>query len=349
MNILEKIKTGVYIIAEMSANHNGDLGRAIEIARAAKESGADCLKIQTYTADSMTIDCDNEFFRIKGGLWDGYKLYDLYREAATPYEWQGEIKRECDRLGIDFLSTPFDKDGADFLESLGVGAYKVASFELVDIPLIRHIAKKGKPMIMSCGMGTAEEIEDAVYAVIGEGLGKDKIVLLKCTSEYPASFGNMNLSTIPDMYKRFGTIVGLSDHSMGSVAAIAAVALGARVIEKHFCISRDLGGVDSAFSMEPQEFREMVDSVQGAFESRGNVEYGAIGKEKDSVVFRRSIFAISEIKKGEIFSEKNIRIIRPGHGIKPKYYEDLIGKASEADYTMGSPIAMQEIACAKTS
>ena len=343
MNIIEKTRSGIYIIAEMSANHNGELSRALEIAHAAKVSGADCLKIQTYTADAMTIDSDNEYFHIKGGLWDGYKLYDLYKEASTPYEWQEEIKRECDRLGIDFLSTPFDKNGADFLESLGVGAYKVASFELVDIPLIKHIAKKGKPMIISCGMGTVEEIYDAIQAATNEGLGNESIVLLKCTSEYPASFGNMNLSTIPDMYKRFGTTIGLSDHSMGSVAAIAAVALGARVIEKHFCISRGLGGVDSAFSMEPKEFKEMVDSVQGAFESRGNVEYGAIGKEKDSVVFRRSIFAVDDIKKGEVFSEGNIRTIRPGHGIKPKYYDDLIGKASKSDYAKGSPITEKEI------
>ena len=343
MAILNKNKGGVYTIAEMSANHAGSLGRALEIARAAKESGADCLKIQTYTAEAMTIDCDNEYFIVKGGLWDGYKLYDLYKEAATPYEWQAEIKKECDKIGIDFLSTPFDEAGADFLEELGVDTYKVASFELVHIPLIRHIARKGKPMIVSCGMGELEEIHDAVDAMLGEGLGKEKITLLKCTSEYPANTSEMNLLTIPDMITRFGTRVGLSDHSIGTLAPITAVALGATVIEKHFCLSRSIKNPDSEFSTEPGEFAEMVKAVKAASEARGEAQYGPMRGEKQSTVFRRSIFATSDIAAGETFTKDNIQIIRPGYGIKPKHYEDLIGKASKALYNCGEPIQPNEI------
>ena len=342
MKLLEKIKTGVYTIAEMSANHNGDYSSAIELVHMAKETGADCLKIQTYTADSMTINCDNDFFRIKGSLWDGYKLYDLYTEASTPYEWQPLIKEECDKIGLDFLSTPFDANGADFLESLGVGAYKVASFELVDIPLIRHIAKKGKPMIVSCGMGSLEEISDAVNAICEEGLPRDKIILLKCTSEYPATIDDMNLGTIVDMKSRFGVTIGLSDHSLGIVAPVAAATLGARVIEKHFCKSRELGGVDSAFSLEPNEFKQMVEAVNQAALSLGEVSYGPVGKEKDSTIFRRSIFAVEDIKKGEIFTRENIRVIRPGHGAKPKYYDSIIGTPSYRDFMRGEPIILGE-------
>lgn len=338
MNILEKIKTGVYIIAEMSANHNGDFERAIELVRAAKDSGADCLKIQTYTADSMTIDCDSEYFRIKSGLWEGYNLYELYKEASTPYEWQVDIKRECDRIGLDFLSTPFDQAGVDFLEGLGVGAYKVASFELVDIPLIRYIAKKGKPMIVSTGMGTEQEIDEALAAICSEGLPKEQIVLLKCTSAYPALTSDMNLCTIQDIERRFGVVAGLSDHSMGVLAPTVAVALGARVIEKHFCLSRALGGVDSAFSLEPHEFREMADSARKAFLAKGSVEYGAIGTEKNNVIFRRSIFAVRDIKEGEKFTKENIRVIRPGHGAKPKYYDKIIGSLSDKKIKRGEPI-----------
>jgi len=341
MNLLQKINAGVYIIAEMSANHNGDFGRAIELVHTAKSSGADCLKIQTYTADSLTIDCDNEHFRIKGGLWDGYTLYDLYKEAATPYEWQVDIKRECDKIGLDFLSTPFDKHGADFLEGIGVGAYKVASFELVDIPLIRHIAKKGKPMIVSCGMGTVEEIDDAVSAMLSEGLPKDRIILLKCTSVYPATTSDMNLSTITDMAEQFGVTIGLSDHSMGLLAPTVAVALGARVIEKHFCESRELGGVDSAFSLEPHEFKAMADAAREAFLAKGTASYDAFGKEKDNLVFRRSIYAVQDIQAGETFTEDNIRVIRPGYGAKPKYYNSIIGTQSYKVIRRGDPIILE--------
>ena len=263
MRLYEALKNDqVYVIAEMSANHAGKLENALEIVRKAKQAGADCLKIQTYTADTLTLDCDNEFFRIHGGLWDGYKLYDLYKEAYTPWEWQPTIKAECDRVGIDFLSTPFDRTAADFLEKMECEAYKIASFELVDIPLIEYVASKGKPLIISCGMGSVEEIDDAVKAC--SGMGNEQIVLLKCCSEYPANWDDMHLANIPDMKKRFGVPVGLSDHSMGSLAAVVGVSLGACVVEKHVCLSRKVKNPDSEFSMEMDEFAQMVKDVRAA-------------------------------------------------------------------------------------
>ena len=330
---------GVYIIAEMSANHAGSMENAINIVRAAKAAGADCLKIQTYTADSMTINCDNEYFRINGGLWDGYNLYRLYSEAATPYSWQVEIKAQCEKIGIDFLSTPFDEEGADFLESLGVKAYKVASFELIHIPLIRHIARKGKPMIVSCGMGSAEEIGEAVDAIVSEGLSKEQIILLKCTSEYPANFEDMNLLTIPDMQKRFGCPVGFSDHSLGSVAPISAVALGACLIEKHFCLSRAIKNPDSEFSMEPKEFTRMVQEIRAAEKLRGKVTYKPSESEKSSIVFRRSLFAVKDIEQGEILTNENIRCIRPGYGMKPKSIDSILGKKAAKAIKSGMPLS----------
>ena len=251
-NLYNKINNDeVYVIAEMSANHGGSLENALELVRQVAGTGADCLKIQTYTADSLTIDCDNEYFKIHGGLWDGYKLYDLYQDACTPYEWQKTIKEECEKYGLDFLSTPFDKDAVDFLEGLGVEAYKIASFEMVDIPLIEYTASKGKPMIISCGMGSIEEIQDAVDAC--KRAGNDQIVLLKCCSEYPAKWDNMHIANIPDMIRRFGVNVGLSDHSGGSIAAVVAVSMGACVIEKHVKIE-GIDSADSAFSMPMDEF-----------------------------------------------------------------------------------------------
>jgi pseudaminic acid synthase/UDP-4-amino-4,6-dideoxy-N-acetyl-beta-L-altrosamine N-acetyltransferase len=343
MKLSKKVDEGIYIIAEMSANHGGKLENALSIVRAAKDAGADCLKIQTYTPGSITIDCDNEYFRIRGGLWDGNTLNELYSEAATPFEWQPAIKAECDRIGIDFLSTPFDKEGADFLEELGVGAYKIASFELVDIPLIRHVAKKGKPMLVSCGMGTIDEIHEAVDTMLGEGLTKDQIILMKCTSEYPADLPDMNLVTIQDMIARFGVRVGFSDHSIGTIAPVAAIALGARVVEKHLCLSRDMEGPDSKFSTEPAEFAEMVHAIREAGEALGETFYGPTVNERESVSFRRSIFAIKDIQVGEIFTRENVRVIRPGHGLKPKYYDRLIGEVSKGQYDRGMPIAEIEL------
>jgi len=332
----EKLEANqTYIIAEMSANHAGKLENALEIVRQAAKAGADCMKIQTYTADTMTIDCDNEYFQIKGGLWDGYKLYDLYKDAGTPWEWQARIKRECEACGIDFFSTPFDRTAVDFLEEIGCEAYKIASFELVDIPLIEYAASKGKPMVISCGMGNIEEIQDAVDVCRRQG--NDKIVLLKCCSEYPANYGDMNLATIVDMRERFGVPVGLSDHSMGSIGAVVGVSLGARVVEKHFCLSRELKSPDSAFSMEPKEFADMVRDIRSAAQIRGRVSYDLTEAERASMVFRRSIFAVQDISKGDTFTKENLRVIRPAYGLPPKKYKGLLGKLAGQEYVAGTP------------
>jgi N-acetylneuraminate synthase/pseudaminic acid synthase len=337
MPLFDKLTSGVYTIAEMSANHAGSLDNALEIVRAAKRAGADCLKIQTYTADTITIDCDAEHFMIKGGLWDGYKLYDLYGEASTPWEWHRAIKDECGREGLDFLSTPFDRTAVDFLEELGVEFFKVASFELVDIPLIEYAASKGKPMVISCGMGSPEEIQDAVDACRRQGSGQ--IVLLKCCSEYPASFADMNLATIPDMMRRFGVPVGLSDHSMGSVAAVVGVSLGACVVEKHFCLSRKIKNPDSEFSMEPDEFVRMVADCKAAAEIRGCVSYDLTEREMAQTVFRRSLYAVRDISQGERFTSENVRSIRPGYGLAPKLYNDVLGRKALRDVRRGEPLS----------
>lgn len=338
-NIIGENRT--YIIAEMSANHAGSLDNALQIIRAAKKAGADCLKIQTYTADTMTIDCGDELFRVKGGLWDGYKLYDLYLEASTPWEWHKALKDECARVGLDFLSTPFDCSAVDFLEELGIDFYKIASFELVDIPLIEYAASKGKPIIISCGMGSLDEIKEAVDACKRQG--NDRVVLLKCCSEYPANYADMNLATIPDMRERFGLPVGLSDHSMDSLVAAVGVSLGACVVEKHFCLSRKIKNPDSEFSMEPDEFARMVSNCNDAAEIRGRVSYGLTEKEKASSVFRRSLFAVKDIAEGESFTKENVRCIRPGYGLAPKFYNDLMGATSKQDYKRGQPILEKEL------
>lgn len=325
-HLFNKIKAGqVYTIAEMSANHGGKLENALKIVHAAKEAGADCLKIQTYTADTITIDCDKEPFQIHGGLWDGYNLHDLYKSAFTPWDWQPIIKAECDKVGIDFLSTPFDPTAVDFLESIGSDMYKIASFELVDIPLIKFVARLGKPMIISCGMGTEEEIGEAVAAC--RSVENEQIVLLKCCSEYPANWKDMHLNNIPDMRAKFEVPVGLSDHSLGDIAAITAVAMGAQVVEKHMCLSKTIENPDVAFSMEPEDFKKMIQDIRDVKAIQGEIYYGPTPKEKDNLVFRRSLFAIKDIKKGEQFSSENIRSIRPGDGVKPKYYDQLIGKS----------------------
>ena len=339
--LFDKIKNGeVYIIAEMSANHGGNLGNALEIVRQVAGTGADCLKIQTYTADSLTIDCDNDYFRIKGGLWDGYKLHDLYKSAYTPYEWQKRIKEECERWGLDFLSTPFDKEAVDFLDDLGCEAYKIASFEMVDTPLIEYAASKGKPMIISCGMGTPEEIQDALDAC--KKAGNDKVVLLKCCSEYPANWADMHLANIPDMKERYGTYIGLSDHSPGSCASVAGVALGACVIEKHVKLA-GINSADSDFSMTIEEFAQMVTDVRNAKKAIAGPDYELTEGEKSSTVFRRSIFAISDIKAGDKFTEENIRVIRPGYGIAPKHFKDLLGSDSVRDIKRGEPLTEEDI------
>lgn len=337
--LMDKIANGhVYVIAEMSANHAGKLENALEIVRQAAKAGADCIKIQTYTADTLTIDCDNEYFQIRDGLWAGRTLYDLYQEAGTPWEWQGRIKQECEDCGVDFLSTPFDSTAVDFLEGIGCEAYKIASFELVDIPLIEYAAAKGKPMIISCGMGSIEEIQDAVDAC--KRVGNEKIVLLKCCSEYPANFEDMHLRNIPDMMERFHVPVGLSDHSMGSLAAVVGVSLGACVVEKHFCVSRGIKSPDSAFSMEPQEFAQMVDDIRNAEKLLSGPSYELSEKERQNIVFRRSIFAVRDIQKGELFTKENICCIRPGYGAKPKYCSDFWGRTAKDMIRRGTPLDM---------
>lgn len=325
-----------YIIAEMSANHAGNIENAKEIIHVAKECGADCIKIQTYTPDTMTIDCDNEYFKIKNGIWRGENLYSLYGKAYTPWEWQAELKEEADKIGLDFFSTPFDKTAVDFLESIEIEFYKIASFELVDIPLIEYVASKGKPIIISTGMGSFEEIKDAVNAVRRQE--NEAVALLKCSSAYPAITNDMNLITLKHMSESFDVPVGLSDHSMGSIAAVVAVAMGACIIEKHFCLSREIDSPDASFSMEPDEFKAMVDDIRIAEKAKGIISYELSAREKESVVFRRSIFAVKDIKKGETFTEDNIRIIRPGYGLKPKYFKEVLGKRALCDIKRGTPI-----------
>lgn len=340
-HIFDKIQNNqVYFIAEMSANHGGSLENALEIVRQSARAGADCVKIQTYTADSMTIDCDNPCFHIKGGLWDGYKLYDLYEKASTPYSWQKRIKEECERCGVDFLSTPFDFAGVDFLEELGAEAYKIASFELTDLPLISYAASKRKPMILSCGMGSPEEIGEAVNACYQAG--NRQVVLLKCCSEYPADWKDMNLGNIPDMKQRFGVNVGLSDHSEGSLGAVVGAVLGACVIEKHVKLPETISA-DSDFSMEIAEFARMVEDVKNAKLIAKGPDYSLSEKEKSSLVFRRSIFAVKDIQEGERFTRENIRIIRPGGGVAPKYYEILMGKTAKRKIGYGEPVAEKDL------
>lgn len=327
----------VYMIAEMSGNHAGSLERAKEIIHAAKESGADCIKIQTYTPDTLTIDCSNPYFQVKNGTWEGENLYGLYGKAYTPWEWQGILKEEADKVGIDFLSTPFDRTSVDFLEELGVGFYKIASFEMVDLPLLEYVASKGKPIIMSTGLGTLEEIREAVETV--HAAGNSQLALLKCSSIYPADPADMHLSTIQDMRRRFGIPVGLSDHSLGSLSSVTAVALGASIIEKHFCISREIENPDASFSMTPSEYRTLAEEVRAVSKAIDVPTYGVTAKEESSRVFRRSIFCVKDIAAGETLTEENIRVIRPGYGLKPKYYKDILGLKTDREIERGTPIS----------
>lgn len=330
-----------YIIAEMSANHAGSIERALEMIHVAKAAGADCVKIQTYTADTLTIDCHNEYFNIENGTWQGENLYSLYQKAYTPWEWHERLRDEAAKVGIDFLSTPFDNTSVDFLEELGIGFYKIASFELVDIPLLEYIASKKKPIIMSTGMGTLEEIEEAVNAIYS--VGNRQLAIMKCSSAYPARSEEMNLSTIIDMKKRFQIPVGLSDHSMGSFSAATAVAMGANIIEKHFCISRAIKNPDSSFSMEPDEFKAMVESVREVEKAMGKVIYGVSKQEESNARFRRSLFVVEDIKAGEALTPENIRSIRPAYGLKPKHYKEVLGKRAVRDLKRGTPLAFEDL------
>ncbi len=326
----------VYIIAEMSANHNQHLDRAIKIIEAAKDSGADAVKIQTYTPDTMTIDSANECFQIKGTIWEGENLYKLYQEAFTPWEWSPKLKEVCDKLGMDFFSTPFDLSAVDFLERLNITAYKVASFELVDIPLLKKIAATGKPIIMSTGMATLAEIDEAVQTIYNSG--NNQLALLKCTSAYPAPPEEMNLRTIPHLSEAYNIPVGLSDHTLGSAAAMAAVALGACIIEKHLTLTRSDPGPDSAFSTEPAEFKAMVDDIRTVEKALGMVCYELTEKQKENRVFRRSLFVVKDLKKGDYFSNENVRSIRPGHGMHTRYLEEILGRKATKDIEKGTPL-----------
>lgn len=329
-----------YVIAEMSGNHNQSFEQAVKIIHAAKECGADAVKLQTYTPDTITIQCDRPEFRVGGGtLWDGKTLYDLYGEAYTPWDWQPKLKAEADRIGIGLFSTPFDFSAIELLEKMDVPAYKVASFEIVDFGLIERIAKTGKPMIMSTGMCTESEVEDAVR--VARNAGACEIVLLKCTSQYPAPPEHMNLRTIPWMQERFGLPVGLSDHTLGIAAPIAAVALGACVIEKHFTLSRAEKGPDSAFSLEPAEFKDMVDAVRVAEKALGRPELGNNPEENKSRIFRRSLYVVKDVLAGEKFTSENVRSIRPGYGLHTRHLSTILGRVAATDIPRGTPMSWE--------
>lgn len=334
-------KNPPFIIAEMSGNHNQSLTRALEIVEAAAQAGADALKIQTYTADTMTLNLkENEFFiKDQKSLWSGRSLYDLYSEAYTPWEWHKPIFDRCHELGMIYLSTPFDATAVDFLETLNPPIYKIASFENTDIPLIKKVAQTHKPMIISTGMASEEELDLTVKTARENGA--TEIILLKCTSSYPATAENTNILTIPDLKEKFKTEVGLSDHTVGISVACASVALGATVIEKHFTISRSEGGVDSAFSLEPHELKELVIQTKQAWQALGQVSYGPTPSELGSMVFRRSIYITEDIKKGDILTTRNLRCIRPGLGLPPKYYEQLLGRIVNTDLKRGTPMKLE--------
>lgn len=339
MRLFRSTDSSCYVIAELSANHNGDIERAEAIIRQAADAGADAVKLQTYTADTMTIPCDNEYFRIKGTLWEGRTLHELYQQAHTPWEWHPRLMALANELGMACFSTPFDASAVDFLEELNVPCYKVASFEVVDIPLLKRIAATGKPVIMSTGMASLAEIDEAVRT-LRQG-GTSDLVLLKCTSAYPAPPEAMNLRTIPHLAEAFGCRAGLSDHSPGSAAAVAAVALGACAIEKHFTLSRSGGGPDDSFSMEPEEFKAMIRDIRLVEKALGTVNYERTQKEQESVVFRRSLFVVRDIKEGEMFTAENVRSIRPGHGLHTRHLEDVLGRRAAKNIAKGTPLAWE--------
>ena len=327
----------VFIIAELSGNHLQQFDLAVKTITAAKEAGADAIKLQTYTPDTITIDCDNEFFQIKQGtIWDGTTLYRLYQEAYTPWEWQPKLKEIAEGLGLICFSSPFDITAVDFLESINVPAYKIASFEITDIPLIEYIASKGKPVIISTGIATLCDIEEAINAC--NRMGNEQIALLKCTSAYPAPLEDVNLRTIPNLAGTFHAVAGLSDHTLSISVPAAAAALGAKIIEKHFILGRNSGGPDAAFSMEPEEFRAMVDAVRDVEKALGTVSYELSDKTKKNREFSRSLFVIKDMKKGEVLTGENVKSIRPGFGLHPKYLNDILGRKIIKDLKKGTPL-----------
>lgn len=326
----------VFIIAELSANHNNNFDLAVKTIEAMAESGADAVKIQTYTADSLTLNVDNELFGPrKQGLWKGKRPYEIFQEGSLPYEWQPKLKTIAENLGLVFFSSPFDLEGVEFLEKMGVELYKIASPEINDVPLIRKISKTGKPMILSTGMADERDIRLAIETI--QNTGKNDFAILKCTSQYPAKFSDANLNTIPDMIERFHCTVGVSDHSEGYLVPTVAVSLGAKIVEKHFILDRSLGGIDSAFSMEPKDFAIMVKSVRDAEQALGHVEYKVSSEDK---LRRRSLFVVNDIEAGELFTEKNIRSIRPGHGLEPSLYDTVIGKKANTKLQKGTPLSL---------
>lgn len=346
IKVSEKLYIGeeskVFIVAEMSANHLQNFDNAVKIIKEAKKAGADAIKLQTYTPDTMTLNIDNEYFRIKQGtIWDNETFYDLYKKAYTPWDWHPKLKEIAEEEGLIFFSTPFDKTAVDFLEDLDVPIYKIASFEITDIPLIEYIAKKGKPIILSTGIATLTDIELALNTIRGQG--NNQIVLLKCTSSYPAPVEDANLMTIPHMAQTFDCITGLSDHTRGISVPITSVAYGARLIEKHFTLDRSLGGPDASFSLEPDEFKHMVTAVREAEKAMGKISYTLTERQKRSREFARSLFVVEDVKKGETLTEENVRSIRPGFGLHPKHYREIIGKRAAKDIKKGTPLSWDMI------
>jgi pseudaminic acid synthase len=332
----------VYVIAELSANHRNRFEEAARLVHAAKEAGADAVKLQTYTPDTLTLCSDKEPFQIRGGtLWDGRTLYDLYREASMPWEWQPKLKDLAGDLGLDFFSSAFDATAVDFLEQIGVPVHKVASLEIVDLPLIKKMAATGKPLIISTGTATLEEIREAVETA--RAAGAADVALLKCTSAYPAPPEEMNLRTIPHMAETFGVAVGLSDHTLGIAVPVAAVALGASIIEKHFTLSRSAPGPDSAFSLEPDEFKAMVAAIRTAEKSLGEARHGAGKEEAKSLAYRRSLFVVRDVKAGERLTGENVRSIRPGGGLHPRYLTEVVGQSARRNIEAGTPLSWEMI------
>lgn len=332
----------IFIVAEMSGNHNQSFDRALAIIDAAAEAGVDAIKMQTYTPDTITIDCDNDYFKVKiENSWHGQTLYSLYQQAYTPWDWQAKLKEYGEKKGLAVFSTPFDETAVDFLEKIGVNLYKVASYEIVDLPLLKKIGSTKKPVMLARGMASIAEIELAIKTLREAGSGE--IVVLQCISNYPAKPSDMNLRTIPDIMERFGVISGLSDHSLGITAAVTSVALGASVIEKHFTLSRADGGPDASFSLEPKEMKELVVSVRDAEQALGKPNYEQGAEEKIGSNYRRSLFVVEDIKKGEKFTNKNIRCIRPAYGLEPKYLGDILGKEANTDLKRGTPLKKEFI------
>ncbi|MBL8773217.1 MAG: pseudaminic acid synthase [Phenylobacterium sp.] len=331
-----------YVICELSGNHNGSLDRALQMLDAAADTGCDAIKIQTYTADTITMDVDRPEFTIHGGLWDGRTLYELYQEAQTPFEWHAALFERARARGVTLFSSPFDETAVDLLADLGAPAYKIASFEAVDLPLIRYAAAKGKPLIISTGMANLAEIRTARDTALEAGAAG--VVLLHCVSSYPATFADANVRTVTDMAARFDCPIGLSDHTPGTAASVAAVAMGASVIEKHFTLARADGGPDAAFSLEPAEFRALVDDTKAAWASLGKAHYDVLGSERGNLLFRRSLYVSADVKAGELLSRDNVRSIRPGNGLPPACLDEVLGRAASRDLQRGEPLAWDMLA-----